>query len=183
MTDRKIPEWTTDTMPVRFGFIWLMILGLTQITIRNPNLNSMQAYAEERTSRCYDPLSLACYTLKKEPDLHLSSGDPVDVEDLYVNPDRYLNKQIYVKNFQCYSASSDEYRCFAGEDGPVTIFSASVEDDLEKDRLDKFCAKARDAETYECTRAFSFTPLKTTSDEVSGVRRTIILTLKISIIQ
>jgi hypothetical protein len=107
----------------------------------------------------------------------------VDPADVYVAPNKYMDKPIELRNMKCLHADKDEYRCLAPGDNALVVFAAAVEPAAEKEAIETKCGEIKNILSPQCAKTIRFTPAENSDDIVSGYRkRTIILTRSIEVV-
>lgn len=113
----------------------------------------------------------------------LAPPQNVDAEDLAIAPNKFIDKNIAIKDLQCFYADKNEYRCISSHHGIILmIVVGDVTPQSEKDRLENDCGKIKNLTSASCRRALRFVPMKVKNDSVDLRDRTVVMSLTAEVI-
>jgi hypothetical protein len=117
------------------------------------------------------------------PDFAPSDYKPVDAEDLYISPTKYVGKPVELSGARCLYADVNEYRCGGRSHLAVVVFAKDVGPAQAKAEVEDKCGSVKQIETAACRKTIRFVVKDVSEDALSGMtKRLVILTDKIEIV-
>lgn len=106
----------------------------------------------------------------------------VDAADLYVAPNKYMEKAIEVKDVNCFHSDKNEYRCVRLGELPLVIEGTLITPEAERERIESACGEIRKAMTRTCRRTIRFVAMSADTDDVGNGKRVTITTPVIELV-